>query len=158
MEEYERPPVVSVNRCLIKNANKELLLIQRSEDDKHNPGKWEFPGGKLDDGENLIPGTIRETLEETGLLVEPELSPVFAEGHYIRGGKHKGSIYLALYWYAKIIGGEIKLSEEHDNFVWKSEKEASKLDLTPGSRKTLKELGKTALKNIKRDNEPPEVI
>lgn len=158
MEEYERPPVVLVNRSIITNENNEFLFIQRSKNEKHNTGKMEFPGGKSDGGNGPAEELIRETKEETGLLIEPDKNPVFAEGRFIRGGKYNGSIYLALYWYAKIISGEIKLSVEHDDYTWEHLDKALELNLTPGTRKVLRAIGKTALNSITQDGEPPKDI
>ncbi|HUC96224.1 MAG TPA: NUDIX domain-containing protein [Candidatus Saccharimonadales bacterium] len=55
MTKSERPKVVLVNRCLVKkDGSDKLLLIRRSKDDSHNSGMWEFPGGKLDIGQDQL--------------------------------------------------------------------------------------------------------
>jgi 8-oxo-dGTP pyrophosphatase MutT (NUDIX family) len=118
----------------------------------------EFPGGQSDLDEDPIKGVVRETEEETGLFIEPDVSPIFAERRLIKDGKYKGLTYRALYWHAKIISGKIKLSIEHNDYTWKSLDEALELDLTPGSRKVLKAIGRTALKDTKQDNNPPNAI
>ena len=46
-----------------------LLLVQRSNNDKINPGKWTNPGGKIEKGENPENACIREIKEETNLDV-----------------------------------------------------------------------------------------
>ena len=45
-----------------------VLMIQRSSADQKDPaaGKWEFPGGNLDDGEHPYDGARREWQEEMG--------------------------------------------------------------------------------------------
>jgi len=48
-----------------------LLMTQRSlfhGDDEATKGKWEFPGGSLDEGEDAEMGALREFNEETGLV------------------------------------------------------------------------------------------
>ena len=68
----ERPKVVLVNRCIIFNKNEDkILIIKRSEREHHESGKWEFPGGKLDEGQDLNNALEREVLEETGLFIIP---------------------------------------------------------------------------------------
>ena len=47
--------------------NGRCLLLKRSMSSKWHAGKWEFPGGKVDQGENFSEALLREVLEETGL-------------------------------------------------------------------------------------------
>ena len=46
-----------------------VLLTKRLSSGRH-PGKWEFPGGKLEDGESPVDCLRRELLEELGLDVQ----------------------------------------------------------------------------------------
>lgn len=58
--------VVVVSTVLI-DYNK-ILLIQEGKDKCY--GKWNLPSGRLEAGEGIIDGAIRETKEETGYRVE----------------------------------------------------------------------------------------
>jgi len=51
--------------------DRKLLLVQKSLDDPHNPGKWEVPGGRMDFGEDVDEHIKREVKEEVGLDIEP---------------------------------------------------------------------------------------
>ena len=55
-----------VQKAVIKKGDKYLILL-RPSDKKFFPDHWDFPGGKLDDGEDAIESLKREVLEETGL-------------------------------------------------------------------------------------------
>ena len=55
--------------ALIESRGK-VLICRRRQDQKH-PGKWEFPGGKLEQGETLRQALSREVLEELGIDVKP---------------------------------------------------------------------------------------
>lgn len=101
MSDIERPQVVLVNRCIIENEGK-LLLIKRASDDSYNPGLWEFPGGKLDEGQDLTSALKREVLEETGLRVEPTSPLVYADSFIIEQGKYHGLPYVVLFGVASV--------------------------------------------------------
>jgi len=44
-----------------------LILVARRADDQHLGGAWEFPGGKIEEGEEPADAALRELREETGL-------------------------------------------------------------------------------------------
>jgi 8-oxo-dGTP diphosphatase len=48
-----------------------LLLVQKSNDDPHNPGKWEVPGGRMNFGEDVDEHLKREVFEEVGIEIVP---------------------------------------------------------------------------------------
>ncbi len=47
------------------------ILICRRRDDQDHAGKWEFPGGKVEEGETPRGALSRELREELGIEVEP---------------------------------------------------------------------------------------
>ena len=56
---------IRVTGILIEDEK--LLLVKQKVSDKRN---WSLPGGKLEQGETIEQGVIREMKEETGLNVE----------------------------------------------------------------------------------------
>lgn len=67
--------------CFIKR-NDEILLLNRNK--KPNMGLWNGVGGKIESDESPFEGIIRETWEETGLLLEE----VTHAGNVIWKSKH----------------------------------------------------------------------
>jgi 8-oxo-dGTP pyrophosphatase MutT (NUDIX family)/2'-5' RNA ligase len=64
-----------------------VLMVQRipyHDDDEDVMGRWEFPGGHVEEGEDPLAGAIREFGEETGLeLPEYEVIDQIDSGNYV---------------------------------------------------------------------------
>jgi 8-oxo-dGTP diphosphatase len=62
------PAVVHVAVGIVRN-NAGAVLIARRPDGAHQGGLWEFPGGKVEDGEPVVAALGRELHEELGIAV-----------------------------------------------------------------------------------------
>jgi 8-oxo-dGTP diphosphatase len=60
-------PIVGVG-AVIWNDRDEIVLIRRGQEPRRS--EWSIPGGKLEWGELVRDGILREVQEETGLVVE----------------------------------------------------------------------------------------
>ncbi len=56
----------TISIAIVQNEQKQLLISRRQQG-KHLAGKWEFPGGKVEQGESLEGAMLRELKEEVGL-------------------------------------------------------------------------------------------
>ena len=54
---------------ILVNDKNQVFIAKRSSD-KHQGGKWEFPGGKLEKGETSYQALCREMREEVGIEVQ----------------------------------------------------------------------------------------
>ncbi len=79
------PPLKLVAAVALVDAEGRVLLARRPAD-KELAGLWEFPGGKLHDGETPEAALIRELHEEIGIdVAESCLAPfTFASHDYAR--------------------------------------------------------------------------
>ena len=136
--------VLLVNRAIISDNN-QILLLQRAEDDSHNAKLWEFPGGKVDTGEESTSGLIREVFEETGLAIELSSPVAHVESELITVGKYEGRLYVALFYAAQRLGGDLILSDEHSNAQWVVPELATKYALSRQSRRALVSLDKLGI-------------
>lgn len=69
--------IVLVAACALIDADGRVLLAQRPIHKDHG-GLWEFPGGKLQDGETPEEALIRELREELAIDVAPSCLAPFA--------------------------------------------------------------------------------
>lgn len=65
--------------AVIVNATGDAILLARRPSNKHQGDKWEFPGGKVEAGENAEQALSRELEEELGILAEPTAMLPFTE-------------------------------------------------------------------------------
>jgi len=143
MKTAKRPRVILTNRAIVGDEKGKILLIKRAETDSWRPGFWEFPGGKLDEGQDISHALEREVLEETGLVVIPINRVVYYESQITSMKKYSGLPYIVLIGLAKKIGGEVKLSEEHSDYAWVKPKKALTYNLTSETEKALLVLKET---------------
>jgi 8-oxo-dGTP diphosphatase len=73
--------IVLVAACALVDADGRVLIAQRPAD-KTMAGLWEFPGGKIEDGERPEQSLIRELKEELGIAVSEDcLAPLTFASH-----------------------------------------------------------------------------
>lgn len=74
-------PLLFVAAIALVDTDGRVLLAQRPEG-KHMAGLWEFPGGKVDEGETPEQALVREIHEELGLTLFPQdLEPLTFASH-----------------------------------------------------------------------------
>jgi 8-oxo-dGTP diphosphatase len=73
--------LVLVAACALVDPDGRVLIAQRPEG-KSMAGLWEFPGGKIEPGEQPEQSLIRELQEELGITVKQEcLAPLTFASH-----------------------------------------------------------------------------
>ena len=126
------PKIIRVTAAIIESDDKILIAQRKSEDDIFG-GLWEFPGGKIEDGETPEECMARELKEELDIEVEV--------GELITSNKHKyphGYFELIAYR-VKYISGEIVLND-HDDFKWVTIDEMDSFEFPPADIPIIKKL------------------
>jgi 8-oxo-dGTP diphosphatase len=100
--------------ALVVDDRGRLLLARRAGEPEQ--GKWDLPGGFLDEGEPPLDGLRRELREETGL----EIEPLAFVGAWIDryGGGDDAPYTLNLYWTARIVAGEMRAADDVSELRW----------------------------------------
>lgn len=119
-----RPMALSM-KIVVRDGEGRCLVLQRSRHSKGNPGKWDFPGGKVDPGESPDAALVREVREETGLDVV--VTGVVGAAQSEAPGRIVA--YLILEGHA--MRGAVRLSSEHEAFAWIAPADLVDCDLAP---------------------------
>ena len=91
-------PVVLVVAVALIDRDGRVLLARRPPD-KHMAGLWEFPGGKMRDGESPEAALVRELAEEVGLdTAESCLSPLTFASHRYEDFHLLMPLYICRVW------------------------------------------------------------
>ncbi|GAA0181871.1 8-oxo-dGTP diphosphatase MutT [Clostridium sediminicola] len=114
-----------------------VMIAKREKEDRFG-GKWEFPGGKFEEGETPEECLTREIKEE--LCIDIEVGDFFDENKF---SYSKGDIHLLAY-YIKHISGEIKLNV-HDDIVFVNRDEILKYDFLEADKLFIKKLIKDCI-------------
>lgn len=70
-------PKLAVAALIVRDGH---ILLGKRGPGTRSPGKWSFPAGFVERGEQVEAATAREVLEETGLAIEPgRLFGLFSE-------------------------------------------------------------------------------
>ena len=98
--------IILVAACALVDVDGRILLAQRPEG-KSMAGLWEFPGGKVEDGERPEETLIRELEEELGLKVnEACLAPLTFASHAYSDFHLLMPLYVCRRWEGSPIGRE----------------------------------------------------
>ncbi|HUS87160.1 MAG TPA: (deoxy)nucleoside triphosphate pyrophosphohydrolase [Bacteroidales bacterium] len=114
--------MINVTCALIRNDDDNILVVQRGEKTDH-PFKWEFPGGKLKEGESEEDCIIREVGEELSLDIV--ICDRLQEVRYDYGYK---KVRLIPFICDTLI--DLPLLSEHVDFRWVHPDELKKIDLS----------------------------
>jgi ADP-ribose pyrophosphatase YjhB (NUDIX family) len=123
--------IVPAASALVVNREGKILLHKRSDN-----GLWALPGGAMEIGETLGQTAIRETREETGLEVEPEyIVGIYTNpNHVVAFSNGEVRQQFSLCFACRIVGGELRVSDESTEAGFFSPEEIEHLDMHPSIR------------------------
>lgn len=124
---------INVVGAVIHSENK-ILCAQRNEN-MSLPLKWEFPGGKIENGETEEETLIREISEEMKCDLTVESKIIAAEYEYDFG-------IVNLTTYKCTLNNEMPTLTEHKEIKWLEPDELAELDWAPADIPTVEIIAK----------------
>lgn len=104
--------ITLVVACALVDADRRVLIAQRPQG-KQLAGLWEFPGGKLEEGETPEAALIRELKEELGIETkEACLAPLAFASHAYDGWHLLMPLYVCRKWQGTPV------AKEHSALKW----------------------------------------
>jgi 8-oxo-dGTP diphosphatase len=104
-------PTVS---ALVLDDEGRVLLARRAREPQ--AGKWDLPGGFLEEGEEPLDALCRELREEAGVDIEPlDFVGVWADRY---GDGEDAIATVNLYWTARIASGDPAAADDVSELAW----------------------------------------
>lgn len=124
---------IKVVAAIIENENNEILCALRSNSMTLG-GYWEFPGGKVEEGENLSEAIIREIKEELNCTIS-------CTGEIFDDNTHEYDNFIV-----NLISLKCKLinntptKSEHEKLIWLDKKHLNSLKWAPADIPSVQKL------------------
>tara|TARA_Y100000034_G_C6676881_1_gene297396 strand:+ start:155 stop:547 length:393 start_codon:yes stop_codon:yes gene_type:complete len=113
-------PTIVVTSLILNPKKDKFLIVKRKSDSKIHPSLWMFPGGKVEQGEDLIQALKREIKEETNLEIS-NLKKI-SEYEYPRPD---GILTFGLCYSSISKSEEVTLNNELESYKWITKEEFS---------------------------------
>ena len=130
------PPLI-VTAAIIRQGTD--VLITRRPDGTRHAGRWEFPGGKLQENESPQQAAAREVLEELDLTVT--VGDIFEVAYY----SYDWGAVLLLAYECRPAGVKIRNLEVAEH-RWVAPADLDSYDILPADRPIIKRLQNAAVK------------
>ncbi len=128
---------ILVTAAIIQDNGK-YLITQRPANSSHGAKRWEFPGGKVDFGEDLKECLKREIYEELGIKIS--VGDFFGYSSHVYGDeKH----VILFGFHCKCISGKLQKHGIED-YAWVAPEEMCNYDITEADLPFVEKLAQAA--------------
>jgi 8-oxo-dGTP diphosphatase len=125
MGERQKRSIVIVAACALLNESGEVLIAKRPPG-RPLAGLWEFPGGKIEQGEGPEEALIRELKEELGIeIAKADLEPLTFASHAYPDFHLLMPVYRCARWRGRVT------ALEGQELLWVGADELGAYDMPP---------------------------
>jgi 8-oxo-dGTP diphosphatase len=128
--------------AVIERADRRLLIGQRKKEDS-SPLKWEFPGGKMEDGESPETALARELQEELGVTLTRS-----AEIGRVRHAYAETATDLEIRFFAATIAEDEVVVKAFERIAWVLPKELGDYDFLAANGGLIAQLATGKIKPV----------
>ncbi len=114
----------------VLRKGKVLVLRRATADEFAERGSWTLPGGRVEVSESPNDAVLREVKEETGLDVEI-IKPI-----KVWSGTRGNVWRIGIDYLCKVVGGDVRLSLEHDDYAWASSRDLGRMHVDAWVKET----------------------
>src|SRR5712692_10134126 len=132
--------MITVVAAVIERSDRRMLIGQRRKNDT-SPLKWEFPGGKVRDGESPEVALARELQEELGLTLVKSVELGRVRHQYAGTGDE-----LEIRFFAAAIAESELVPRTFEKTVWALPKELGEYDFLAANRELIAQLATGRIK------------
>jgi 8-oxo-dGTP diphosphatase len=132
--------MITVVAAVIERSDRRLLIGQRRKSDT-SPLKWEFPGGKVDDGETPQVALARELREELGATLVKSAELGRARHQYAETPEE-----LEIRFFAAVIAESELAPRKFEKIAWVLPKELGDYDFLAANRELIAQLATGRIK------------
>ncbi len=120
--------------AFIKNKKRDkFLIVKRSAREIAYPGKWSFPGGKVEQGDSVMDTLKKEVTEEVGLAID-DYKRYLYDFTFVRPDGHN---VVGFCFEVRARSENVTLSEDFEDFAWIAPEELQNYDHIPGMEKEV---------------------
>ncbi len=131
-------PRLEVVGAILFNPERRILACRRPPQDVW-AGWWEFPGGKIDEGETEKEALRREIMEELGIIVNPKSRVAALQYEY-----EDRFVSLSI-WDCGVVDQESIVTKEHDLISWLDQSSLNTVKWLPADEPLIEEWMKSGI-------------
>jgi len=130
----DKKHIVAITAVIKNQAEDKFLILKRSDQEIAFPGKWAFPGGKIEKEQTIMETLRREVKEETGLDIT-DYKEYLKDYTFIRPDGHN---VVGLTFLVKANSDNVTIPVDFSEFAWVKPEELSNYDHIEGMAEEIK--------------------